>query len=379
MSQQPFGDIPLFREIQKLLASSEGPINFELARQVALAAATQGRSDSQPDAATKRLYSEGVHAAEEVLSGYTRLDISEPAKVETVGPAWWVTSTLGAWRWLLEHVGEHFTKEMARLGQQSEGANPMTSAMGQVTPLLMGAQAGTLIGQLAGEALERYDFPIPRDDDPLLFVVDNINSLARDYSFKHEDFARWLALSSVAHHLVVTSVSWVDRYLRSLLMAVIDAVEIDLADMERRLTELQGQGMESLEQSGIESALPIVQSERHHKALERLRTFVAVLQGYASHATDAVATQLIPEASKIQEGMARRTASPSEGKTMLSSLFGISLDRQPAVSGSTFCAAIAKLKGMGALNQVWAAPDNLPTAEEIKDPFAWMERVLGEQ
>jgi uncharacterized protein (DUF2342 family) len=25
---------------------------------------------------------------------------------------------------------------------------------------------------------------------------------------------------------------------------------------------------------------------------------------------------------------------------------------------------------------VWDAPDNLPSSEEIRDPFQWMERVL---
>jgi uncharacterized protein (DUF2342 family) len=35
-----------------------------------------------------------------------------------------------------------------------------------------------------------------------------------------------------------------------------------------------------------------------------------------------------------------------------------------------------QLKGLPALNQMWAAPDNVPTLNEIKDPFAWMERVL---
>ena len=61
---------------------------------------------------------------------------------------------------------------------------------------------------------------------------------------------------------------------------------------------------------------------------------------------------------------------------MLSSILGVSLDRQLETSGATFCKAIVELRGLNALNRVWEAPDNLPSPEEIKDPFQWMERVL---
>jgi uncharacterized protein (DUF2342 family) len=35
-----------------------------------------------------------------------------------------------------------------------------------------------------------------------------------------------------------------------------------------------------------------------------------------------------------------------------------------------------RLHGIDALNRVWEAPDNLPALAEIKDPFAWIERVV---
>ena len=52
------------------------------------------------------------------------------------------------------------------------------------------------------------------------------------------------------------------------------------------------------------------------------------------------------------------------------------LDRQLEDAGETFCNAVVSLHGMAALNRVWEAPDNLPSASEIRDPFTWIERVL---
>ena len=87
-------------------------------------------------------------------------------------------------------------------------------------------------------------------------------------------------------------------------------------------------------------------------------------------------SQVVEGAARIDEGMARHRSSPSEGQAALSSILGISFDRALENKGETFCAAVVKIKGLSALNKVWDAPDNLPSSEEIKDPFQWMERVL---
>jgi uncharacterized protein (DUF2342 family) len=73
--------------------------------------------------------------------------------------------------------------------------------------------------------------------------------------------------------------------------------------------------------------------------------------------------------------VARHRLKGSEAEAMLKTILGVSFDRDLEASGATFCAAIVKLKGMATLNTMWAAPDNLPSYDEIKDPFAWIERV----
>lgn len=381
MSDQPFGDIPLFREIQKILASSEGPINYEIARQVATAAATQGVAEAAADPAVARAWADGVHEAEVLVAGYTRLPLVEPTRTQVVDRVWWVRSTMQAWAWLLERLAGRFTAELGRVGGEgAEESNAMEAAMGQVAPLLTGLQAGTLLGQLGREAIGRHDFPIPRDDDAALFLLTaNADNVASDYGFEIDVFRRWLALQDVTRHLVMIGTPWVNSYARSLLSEVVDSTEIDVADLERRLMELQTKGMEALDE-GLAAApgLPVVASERHERALHRLHAFLALVEGYARSASRAVGLELLGETHQIDEGMARRRMSTSQGDAMLGSVLGVSLDRALEAAGETFCAAILKLHGLAALNQVWHAPDNLPTLEEIKDPFLWIERVLGE-
>ena len=381
MAQEPFGDIPLFREIQKILSSSDGPVNFEIARQVASALATEGRSDTNIDPATSRALQQAVGEAERLVAGYTRRSFDEPIQSSVMGKAEWVDGTLKSWRWLLEHLAGHFTSELSRSQpEESPEANMMQTAMGQITPLLIGVQAGTLVGNVARAALGRYDFPIPRDETTkIFFVLPNLEQLASDYSIKLEAVFEWMAVHETARHIVMVSQSWVPKYLRSLLIEVVDATEIDTGDLERKLLELQTKGMEGLQDGTTsQNQLPVVSTERHRKALERLTAFVAAFEGYAAHVEAAVAPELVEDAARVREGMTRFRASNKEAEAMLGSVLGISVDRDVEDAGATFCAAVTSLRGLQSLNLVWDAPDNLPTLAEIKDPFAWMERVLDE-
>jgi putative hydrolase len=371
VSDQPFGDIPLFQEIQRLLQSGGGPINTEIARQVAKAAIKSGQP--APSKARESLFADEVRGAEMLLAGYTRLQVEEPSRAALVTPEDWVDATLTGWTWLFEALAASFTNTV---GDSATGEG-MGTMMGPVVPLMMGLQVGTLVGQLAGDSLGRYDLPIPRDDDGKIFLVEkNADAVVADYDFEPDAFRRWMALRETSRHLVVNSSPWAARYLRAAFVELVDSIEIDLSGLEQKLIGLQsGEGMESFSPTG---ALPLVPNERHSVALARLTAFITVFEGYSTHAVLQVAGELVPSAARIEEGMTRRAASPSEGSSALSSILGLSFDKRATARGATFCDAVAKLHGIQALNLVWSAPDNLPSAEELRDPFAWIERVVQE-
>lgn len=377
MSQEPFGDIPLFREIQRLLASGGGPVNKEIARQVAGSIVAGAGPDPAPSREEARLLAEVVHQSEALLSGYTRLSPEESLRSEPVTRAWWVASTLEAWGWLFDHLAQRWSGELGRIGSDSaEGAGPMQAAMAQITPLLMGIQVGTLIGHLGKETLGRHDVPIPRDDDGRVFVVvSNVRSVTADYGLDSNQLIRWVAMQEAARSLVAGRSPWVNKYFRGLLVELIDSIEIDVGALEQRLIELQSGGIEAVQEGLGDASLPVVASPRHQSALQRVQAFIAVFEGYASHACKQVADGVVNDSDRVDEVMARRALSPREGESLLAGLLGLSYDRALEQAGKTFCAAIVSLKGLEVLNRVWEAPDNLPSLQEIKDPFAWMERL----
>lgn len=377
MSSEPFGDIPLFREIQRLLASSgSGPINLEIAGQVAQSVATEGRAEPPTAAPVKKALGEAVHEAETLMAGYTRLDLIEPITSDALTRSQWAARTLTAWRWLLERLATRFVDELGDQGED-ESMKQMTMVMKQVGPLLMGLQAGTLVGHLAREVISGFDPSIPREgENGIVVVVPNVSKIADDYGLEADSVIRWVAFQDVARYIVIQGTSWVAPYRRNLMTALVDAIEIDTEEMQRRLIDLQTKGIEGIQEgASVDASIPIVPTQAHQLALDRLRAFVGLHEGYAARAGSATAAQIFGD-TKIAEVIARQRAASSDAKDLLASVLGFSLDRELVTTGTTFCAAVEELEGLPALNRAWEAPDNLPTYAELKDPFAWIDRVL---
>src|SRR2546427_2095572 len=86
-----FGDVPLFREIQRVLMSSSGPVNWELARQVGIAVAASSGEDPAPTGEDLRSFEETVRAAELHVAQLTGLpQPTDVVKVEVVRRSQWV-------------------------------------------------------------------------------------------------------------------------------------------------------------------------------------------------------------------------------------------------------------------------------------------------
>lgn len=376
MSQDPLGDIPLFRELQRLLSVGDGPINMEIARQVAIAS-NQDSSDTLDPGRAQGL-ADAAREVEFLVAGYTRRTSEEPLRVDALSRRSWVAATLIAYKWFLDRLAARFALGMESLAGPPGEGGAMEGLMGQVMPLLLGMQAGTLVGQLARESIGRYDPPIPRDDDGRLhFITSNVDEVATEYEIDLASLQRWLVSIDAVKHDLEAGTAWVARYRRAQFAELVDSIEIDATDLERRLVELQSQGPQALQEGlGAAQLLPVVQSERHRRAVDSVRAFSAIFDGYARHVTEQIWPQTAGDLSRLQEGIRRRALASSSGRSMLEAMLGLSKDVSLEQAGLTFCNGVAELRGVLSLNRLWDAPDNLPTVAEVADPFGWIERVL---
>src|SRR3990172_11283611 len=125
----PFGggdiwnDVPLFREIQRVLLSSTGPVNWELARQVGIASASWGREDPSPTDQDGRAFEEAVRVAELQVAAFTGLEPpSGLPSIRAVRRADWVQANVEGLKALVEPAAAKLASAMEQVQRESGAA-----------------------------------------------------------------------------------------------------------------------------------------------------------------------------------------------------------------------------------------------------------------
>ena len=196
-----------FREIQRVLQSSSGPVNWELARQVGIATAAMGAEDREPSDEDRRSFEEVVRVAELQVADFTGLDgPSDLPDVQAVRRARWVQANIEGLRGVLEPAAERMGAAITSAQREAIPEEAQTQAgvaqlIGQLSPLLLGAQVGSVLGTLAQQVLGQYDIAVPRPEGSgtLMFVVPNVAAFERDWSLDATDFRTWIAIHEVTH------------------------------------------------------------------------------------------------------------------------------------------------------------------------------------
>src|SRR5439155_11591701 len=129
MPDVPLGDVlrdaPLLREIQRVLLSSPGPVNWELARQIGIGMASGGMDDPAPTDHDRQSFVDSVRLAELEVADFTSMPIpGELATVEALRRAQWVEANVHSLRDLLDPVAARLTAVMGEQGMPGLGTLP---------------------------------------------------------------------------------------------------------------------------------------------------------------------------------------------------------------------------------------------------------------
>ena len=145
----------LLRNLARLL-TSQGPVNWEIARQLAQWTATEGEAEDNPDPLSRVRLEELLRVADLHVSDTTGLPTSATGGLltaRTVTRSEWSLRTLDAWRPFLERLATSLAAG-SEPDERPEGlaGDPMAQLLGNlpqaVAPLLFGMQAGSMVGHL---------------------------------------------------------------------------------------------------------------------------------------------------------------------------------------------------------------------------------------
>jgi len=379
-----FGDVaadaPLLREIQRVLLSSTGPVNWELARQIGIASASWGGEDPAPTDGDRRTFEEAVRLAELKVQAFTGLEPPHDLpRVDPVRRGQWVQANIDG----LKAVVEPAASKLAEAVERAQGEAALAETAGfaqqmlrQLSPLLLGAQVGSVLGYLAQHVLGQYDIAFPRSDTPtLLFVVPNIAGFERDWSLPPTEFRTWVALHEVTHRFEFAR-PWALGRFRSLLEDFLSTVELDITGLQTRLESLEMSDPQAMQEmlQGEEGLFGAVLDQEQRLKLGRIQAFMASAEGYGDHVTHAIGRELLSSYSMIEEAMKRYVL--GEADLVFERLLGIEMKREQYRLGRAFCDTVAELSDEATLARMWGSAESLPSLPEVAEPRLWLARTV---
>ena len=372
------------RDLARML-TSQGPINWEFARQLALMTANEGEAETNPDPLARVRLEELLRVADLHVSEATGLPLSSSGgllSVLAVTRSDWALRTLQAWKPLLETLAAALARSTTEQVLPEEfGADPMARLLGNLPqamgPLLFGIQVGSMVGQLATRALGQYDLPVPRPPgDQLLMVPVAIDGFAQDWSLATDDVRLWVCLHEVAHHAVLSR-PHVRARLDELMTQYVNAFQPDSTLLEDRLAAFDPSDLTSLQQtfSNPEVLLGEMETPAQREIMVPLSALLSAVVGYVDHVMDTVGHRLIASYAPLTEAMRRRRLEGGEGTRFVARLLGVSLDSTAYERGTAFVTGILERSGEEGLARLWHSAKELPTPAEVAAPGLWLARI----
>jgi len=371
------------------MLQSEGPINWEVARQVADMVAEQGGSTHTITPADREQLDELARAAQTLVVGETGLAATFRAEVHTLTSKEWARLHLDALRPVLEALASTLERAMEAADDELAGEElPPTGIpgldlfagmMSMVAPMLLGVQAGSLVGYLGQHSLGRYDLPLPAADEPSLgFVVANIDAFEAAWELPRADLRFYLAIHEVVH-AAQRSVPWVRDRLVELAKEYVSGYDFDNRALEEQLGSMSFDPSDPATLSRLtehpEQLLGAMRSDRQRDVMERFQVFTATLEGYADSVLERIGTRLIPTFAQIHEAMKRHRLERGEAERFIEGLLGLKLDREHYERGDAFARGVVERAGNDGLNRLWTSPRMLPTSAELDAPGLWLARI----
>jgi putative hydrolase len=376
---------PFFEQIAKAM-SSAGPVQWDMARQFAMMAATNSSTEPNVEP-TSRIAIQQLAAVADLhvrdVTGLSTSDTTQPPVVDVVNRSTWVHHTVEAFKFYFSDFSgnSNLTIGGENLDPESNGMDAMMSNLTKMmAPAMLGMSVGSMIGQLSLRTFGQYDLPLPREPkSQLLFVVRNSEEFAKDWSIKVEDMQMWLLIQELTFHALFR-IDFVRDAVTNLVKQHVAGFNPNPNALGQRLTNIDVTNTDpaAMMQKLLGDPTLLLGDERSAKQqalAPKLDAIICAIICYVDHVVDTVANRILGNGAQISEAFRRRRVESSSQDQYVEQLFGIYLTDDQVDRGEKFIAGVIERQGEIGLTRLWAREGNLPTPNEIGAPGLWIERI----
>jgi coenzyme F420 biosynthesis associated uncharacterized protein len=280
----------------------------------------------------------------------------------------WIDANVDSMQAMLEPV---IKAMLAKRKMPMSGSPLILGVGGKVT----GAEVGTLTAFLASKILGQYDLA-PDGTPRLMLVAPNVLFTETELGVDAADFRLWICLHEETHRVQFTAVPWLRQH-------VIDsarALSLDLAPDPERLGDQIFQIARNLPdalRSGGNGLTDIFATPQQRAEIAKVTAIMSLLEGHADVVMDEVGPAIVPSVEHIRAKFQERREGVGGVDKLLRRLLGLEAKMRQYRDGAVFVRAVTAQVGTDGFNAVWTSPETLPSAAEIENPPAWVQRVHG--
>jgi putative hydrolase len=370
----------VMQHLQGAFAGAEDGISWDLARRQALHIANQ--SDLGVSTGQRTDLEQAFALAALWLGEATTIsDLASPARSLSRGA--WVEATLPVWQELAEPVATSIADALtAALGEQApDDMQEFVAGAGRLMRTVGGSlfatQLGHVVGRLSTEVVSGGDVGIPvMPAGEAAILPQNFADFGRDLEIPDDQLALYLATRELAHARLFRHAKWLRLDVISQVRDFAHGIHVDTEALDDLASRFDPSEPEELRRALESGALLPSRSPEQEAALGRLESLLATIEGWVDVVT-AAATSRLPSAERIAEAVRRRRAVGGPAEQALSSLVGLELRPRRLREAAAMWRAVTDAVGAEGRDSLWDYPDLMPTAADIDDPSALIERVTA--
>src|SRR5690349_23812431 len=260
---QQFADA--LRQFADMLSYRGGPVNWDLAKNVARHAIVAAGDPSVLDA-QRREVTEAIRLADLWLDEAAAFP-SGIRKIEAWSRSEWLEATFPVWAKLcdpiaakgVEAMSGMFTADPAQLGEdipeemrQALGAlggpGGLGAMMRQLGGAMIGSQTGTAVGELAREVIGSADVGLPLGPEGTAALLPaGVAEFGRGLSVDAGEVRLFLALREAAHQRLFAHVPWLRAHLLGAVEQYASGITVDMARLQEASQEIDITNPEALQ------------------------------------------------------------------------------------------------------------------------------------
>lgn len=372
-------------QMQRMLTvPGEGPVNWELAGQLAQARLD---SDSAGDPAVTSEERTAVAEALRLADLWLEQESALPSGISSAA-SWtrgeWLASTRKAWQRLCDPVAERMVAAMSDLMPPEARAQlgAITSIVASLGGALFGGQLGTALGSLAAEVLSASDIGLPLGPaGTAALVPTNIRQYGQGLEIPDDEVRLYVALREAAHQRLFGHVPWLRGHIFNAVETYAAGIHVDREAVEQAISQIDPSAFGGqVPEITLEGIFTPSDTPQQRAALARLETALALVEGWVGFVVDRAASQRLPEILRLGETFRRRRAAGGPAEQTFAALVGLELRPRRLREAAAVWAALTEHRGMSGRDALWGHPDLMPDAEAFSDPdtFARTQLDLGD-